>query len=106
RAAVDAGRGDRDEEHAVEARILADRGLVAPLVVECGHSACDRAVLAHAFHNASPRGPELAGIGHPPLAGGGPDPLVRRPANFGQCYARTVTAVSQLLLPNVPGACP
>ena len=64
-------------------RILADRGLVAPLVVERGHPACDRAVLAHAFHNASPRGPELAGIGHPPLAGGGPDPLARRSANFG-----------------------
>ena len=66
RPAVDAGRGHRDEEHPVEAGILADRGLVAPLVVERGHAACDRAVLAHAFHNASPRRPELAGIGHPP----------------------------------------
>ena len=71
------------QEHAVEARILADCGLVAPLVVERGYPACDRAVLAHAFHNASPRGPELAGIGHPPLAGGGQVPLVRRPANVG-----------------------
>src|SRR6185312_4825703 len=67
RSAVDAGRGHRDEEHPVEAGILADRRLVAPLVVERGHAACDRAVLAHAFYNASPHRPELAGIGHPPL---------------------------------------
>src|SRR6185437_11438464 len=67
RPTVDAGRGHRDEEHPVEAGILADRGLVAPLVVERGHAACDRAVLAHAFYNASPHRPELAGIGHPLL---------------------------------------
>src|SRR5437762_469824 len=66
RAAVDAGRGHPDEEHAVEAGILAGGSLVTPLVVEGGHTACDRAVLAHVFHNASPRGPELAEIGHPP----------------------------------------
>src|SRR6185437_7249189 len=79
RPAVDAGRGHRDEEHPVKAGILADRGLVTPLVVERGHAACDRAVLAHAFYNASPHRPELAGIGHPPLTPATPPPARHPP---------------------------
>src|SRR5690348_14548457 len=34
-----------------------------------------------------------------------PSRSLKRP-ELRQCHARTVTAVSQLLLPNVPGACP
>ena len=54
RAAVNAGRGHRYEEHAVEAGILADRRLVAPLVIQRRHAGDG---LGHISHNASSRGP-------------------------------------------------